>query len=98
MQPVRRNNASRQGGRLGVAGLPWLRSNRCSGDDLGKPLEGALGVDVDRAAVDGVRLAVAGVDAVVPRAAGQDVLAGAAGDLVVAVEAGVGAAGGHIVE
>jgi hypothetical protein len=53
-------------------------------------------------AVDGVRLAVAGVDAVVPGAAGQDVLAGAAGDLIVAVETGevlrAGAAGENVVE
>lgn len=58
--------------------------------DLGAAGDRGLEADVDRrpaehaaAAVDGIRLAVTGVDAIVPVAAGEDVLPRAAGDLVV---------------
>src|SRR5262245_51073522 len=66
-----------------------------SGDDLGATDDGGLCAAVDRgpvellaAAVDGVRRAVTGVDAVVAETAREQLLGDAARDLIVAVETG----------
>src|SRR5919108_5583325 len=98
--------------RVGWGGRRGRRPPRCggcSGDDLGAARDGGLAAEVDggpvehlAAAVDGVERAVAGVDAVLAVAAGEQLRAAAAGDPIVAVVArqprGVRAADENVVE